>query len=494
MREIRKFLKSRTAAGILLGILAFPVGTPAADQANLSSVIEEAQIQQMADGSGKYLMKSNGFYCLNPDGTRSSKAEIHYFDQYEINGTTLDGYYYHDADGKFRAGTPYIVNMKGVPAAFTEDGTPGEAVMADGIYMVNNLGKLSAAPQVRYLDNLAVDGVTFNGYYYFDNRGRLVSEPGIHHVQMVCGEKAFDGSYYFGGANGALIQENTVTSDGFVVDETGRISNLDELGMENLQPVLEEILDKYDGDWSIYVKDLNSNDCIVMNDSQFYSASLIKAFVMAKTYEDMDEIVANQALKMNAADLGAAQEKVDDLLWNMITVSDNESCNELVRLQTPALDFRTGAEAVNEYLEREGYTETSVQHTLHPSASESAGLGGRNLTSVKDCGLLLERIYRGTCVNREASESMLNLLLNQEVRWKIPTGLPAGIVSGNKTGETDEDQHDIAIIYGETTTYILCVMSEKWSNEDTAVKNIRDISRVVYNYLNLSEKSSEVQK
>ena len=47
---------------------------------------------------------------------------------------------------------------------------------------------------------------------------------------------------------------------------------------------------------------------------------------------------------------------------------------------------------------------------------------------------------------------MLNLLSNQENTWKIPQGLPDGIKSANKTGETDQDQHDIAIVYGEKTT------------------------------------------
>lgn len=80
---------------------------------------------------------------------------------------------------------------------------------------------------------------------------------------------------------------------------------------------------------------------------------------------------------------------------------------------------------------------------------------------------------------------MLNLLMNQNITWKIPQGIPAGIEVGNKTGETDEDQHDIAIVYGEETDYILCVMSEGFKNQDTAMDNISRISRVVYNYLNL---------
>ncbi len=44
-----------------------------------------------------------------------------------------------------------------------------------------------------------------------------------------------------------------------------------------------------------------------------------------------------------------------------------------------------GAEKVNEYLKKEGYSETSYQSTLHPSSSAKISLGGRNMTSVKDC-------------------------------------------------------------------------------------------------------------
>ena len=117
---------------------------------------------------------------------------------------------------------------------------------------------------------------------------------------------------------------------------------------------------------------------------------------MAKTYEDMDTVLEHEAALMKTdKDNAKVKDKVDTLLWNMITVSDNESCNELVKLQTDSLDFKKGAEDINKYLEKEGYTETSVQHTLHPAASAQESLGGRNMTSVKDCGTLLEKSTRG---------------------------------------------------------------------------------------------------
>ena len=140
----------------------------------------------------------------------------------------------------------------------------------------------------------------------------------------------------------------------------------------------------------------------------------------------------------------------------------------------------------NEYLITEGYKDTLVQHTLHPSASNEIGIAedASNMTSVEDCGLLLEKIIRGQCVSEEASAEMLELLKNQQCTWKIPEGVPEGIVTANKTGETDQSQHDIAIVYGDKTTYILCVMSENWTNSDDAIDDIRSISRVVYAYLN----------
>ena len=311
----------------------------------------------------------------------------------------------------------------------------------------------------------------------------MVTETGTHDLEMTANGQMFSGTYYFGGPNGALLQEAGVTEDGFPVDATGKVTGLDELGMDTLEPQLTSMLSGYDGTWSVYVKDLNTDEEIVLNDTQIYSASLIKAFVMAKTYEDMDTVLEHEAALMKTdKDNAKVKDKVDTLLWNMITVSDNESCNELGRLQSEKHDFLDGAELVNKYLEKEGYTETTYQNTLHPSSSQKLSLGGHNMTTVKDCGKLLERIYKGECVSKEASEEMLNLLSNQENTTKIPEGVPADVKTANKTGETDEDQHDIAIVYGPKTTYILCVMSEDSAN---AIANIRSISKVVYNYLNL---------
>lgn len=44
-------------------------------------------------------------------------------------------------------------------------------------------------------------------------------------------------------------------------------------------------------------------------------------------------------------------------------------------------------------------------------------------------------------------------------------------------------QHDMAIVYGKKTTYVICVFSSN-IGEYYGINGIRNISRYVYNYLN----------
>ena len=187
---------------------------------------------------GKYLLKSDGFYCLNEDGTKETAPAVHYFDHMEIDGTVLNGFYYHDETGRFAAGNAHIAALKDL-TYIKEDSE--EKFVFDGLYMVNNLGRLSAAPQVRYISGLKVDKKDYEGYYYFNEYGRMVTDPGFHELDMSSNGQRFCGTYYFGGPDGVLVQEAGITPEGLPVDETGRIFETEELGIKNLQPQLESI-------------------------------------------------------------------------------------------------------------------------------------------------------------------------------------------------------------------------------------------------------------
>lgn len=176
------------------------------------------------------------------------------------------------------------------------------------------------------------------------------------------------------------------------------------------------------------------------------AASLIKLFVMQKIYQDYNLIVAQDA--NYSGDEQFSKEKIGNLLESMIEWSDNESYNELMRMMSPQRVFSESCGIMNDFLEEEGYEATCVYHTLQPSETEDEGISNDfNSTSVADCAYLLESIYQKQCVSEEASASMLEFLLNQQVTHKIPAGVPEGAIVANKTGETDEVQHDAAIVY-----------------------------------------------
>lgn len=248
-----------------------------------------------------------------------------------------------------------------------------------------------------------------------------------------------------------------------------------------LQSQLRTMLSAAEGDWSIYVKNLDSNESFSINNQSMYAASLIKLYVMKECFLNLNDLV--QDIDGQEAD-SHAYEYVMDMLEDMITVSDNDAYNNLVSLLSDSDSFLAGARLINADIQEWGYTDTTISHSLIPAEMDYVTTGGSNLTSVEDCGKLLEEIYRGTCVSASASEEMLALLMDQETTYKIPEVIPASVKVANKTGETDESEHDAAIVYGPTTDYILCVMSYDDTETGDSIGMIQQISEIVYEYLN----------
>lgn len=174
--------------------------------------------------------------------------------------------------------------------------------------------------------------------------------------------------------------------------------------------------------------------------------------------------------------------QIAEELEQMITISDNESANELVRELEPESEFADCLEKVNNYIETAGFSDTRQINGIGDVSLWSGE--GVNTTSVNDCGEFLESVYNKTLVSEEASNEMLSLLLQQEVDYKIPESLPSDVKVANKTGETDDCENDCAIVYSDGGDYIICVMSEGWTSDDEAVANIQNISQMVYGYFN----------
>lgn len=240
---------------------------------------------------------------------------------------------------------------------------------------------------------------------------------------------------------------------------------------EEFQAALTNMLDNYPGEWSLYLKNLKTGDTISINEHSMESASLIKLYIMGAVYDaiEKDTLEMTDTIKRN--------------LDEMITVSGNEASNVLVRALSKSGNHKEGMKIVNEFIRENGYTNTKQVNGLADPALWDPS-GALNITSPADCGKLLESIYNGTLVSHLASRNMENLLLNQEITYKIPAGLPKGTPSANKTGEVDGTENDTAIVYTKSCDYILCIMSADIPSSSSAISHINSISALVYDYLN----------
>ena len=243
--------------------------------------------------------------------------------------------------------------------------------------------------------------------------------------------------------------------------------------LDNLLSQLESLLPQDNGTWSVYVCNLMKNTEGTIDDQQMQAASLIKLFIMGAVYENFDSLCDTY---------GA--DSINNYLNPMITVSDNDAANALVNMLGYG-DDSTGMNAVNNFCQSHGYTSTSMGRLLLQDNTY-----GDNYTSVSDCGHFLKEIYQSNAGTTDTTlshtDAMYSLLKMQERRNKIPANLPEGVKVANKTGELDDVENDVGIIYSTAKgiDLVVCFMSQNLTDSGAAQASIAQDSRLIYGYYN----------
>lgn len=314
-----------------------------------------------------------------------------------------------------------------------------------------------------------IDKVFETGWVEDDN-GKYYYKDGL----LSFGWQTVDGDTYYFDENGLMVKNKMVEKNKYVGSD-GKLVPLEELaeyekeGLSDLKKELQKDVGGYRGTWSIYVKNLDTNEYMSIGEEQINSASLIKLYNMATVY---DEIEKGNLEK---------DDGVTRYLHDMITVSDNGAYNHLLSILGEG-NLKAGIELVTEFCEENGYDNTGCGGTLSSSETGFPSIWlFTNYTSTADCGHLLENIYRGLLVSEDASEEMLSLLKQQQWRTKIPAGLPEDVICANKTGEYGARQHDAAIVYSDGADYIITVMTD---GDGAAISHIQKVSSIVYEYFN----------
>ena len=238
----------------------------------------------------------------------------------------------------------------------------------------------------------------------------------------------------------------------------------------DVQKVFDDFIAAQGGTWDLYYESLATGAYAEAQsghgaDARSISASLIKLYVMGAVYD----AVAQGRLSHDA---------VYGDLYSMITVSDNDACNRLVR-QLGGGDAAAGMTAVNAFAQSLGCADTQMNRLMLQDN------GTENYVSARDCAAILRLICNGACVSETASSEMLDLLRAQTVNDRLPANLPQGVTVAHKTGNlTNRSCGDVGLIFTPGGDYILCVISNHAQNDAQATAAIAALSRTVYDIVN----------
>ena len=208
------------------------------------------------------------------------------------------------------------------------------------------------------------------------------------------------------------------------------------------------------------------------------SASVIKIFIMGSVY---DRICYPSSPEKEIPYTESYEGELRETLESMITVSSNEAANKLIDILGQG-DTEAGKKVVDRFCEEHGYRGVHLGRKFLESNPTDD-----NFISAQAVAKFLCDVYQGKLVNQEASEKMLTILKGQTVKTKIPSGLPEGYTSANKTGEMPEGyglgciENDCAIVWpAQGEPYILVTLSSELAGRnDEAIQIIRQISAYV---------------
>lgn len=250
-----------------------------------------------------------------------------------------------------------------------------------------------------------------------------------------------------------------------IIFETAEVNeesiNLDELE-EQINSVIADNQAVSGGEWSVYISIPKTGDTLSINQKPMQAASVIKIFVMGAVYEQYDDLKEKYEY-----------DDIDALIESMITVSDNEATDLLVTMLGNG-DSVSGRAVVNDFCRQNGFENTSMDRMMTDD-----NIFSDNYTTTEDCAKMLEKIYLGEFSH---SKEMIDFLRHQQRKNKIPAGIPNSVLVANKTGELEDVQNDVAIVFSRTP-FILCIMSDgiyDFNAAETGVVNIADIS---YSYV-----------
>ena len=217
----------------------------------------------------------------------------------------------------------------------------------------------------------------------------------------------------------------------------------------------------FDGRLSFVVHDFSDGTSCTRNpDETYVTASLYKLVVLAEAHRQQEEGLFSfdeRILGLRAA----------DAIRSMIQVSSNNTARALLG--------RLGLDAVAALPAQLGMNDTILR-------------GEDYTTTASDIAHFFLQLEARQLISPEADQAMLDLLLRQSIRDRIPALLPSNVPIAHKTGRLDRSAHDAGIIYAPGGAYVLVLLTEgspsqNWNPGHEAIRQLAALSYTAYGEL-----------
>lgn len=172
--------------------------------------------------------------------------------------------------------------------------------------------------------------------------------------------------------------------------------------------------------------------------------------------KNSEATVAANVIKVFIMDYALAQkndQQIDgknlrEWLEPMIQKNDDDATNVLID--------HYGIDQMNAYFKEQGYQDTKIERRMLDINVKS---DKDNYTSLNDCLKLLEKLYDQK--EQEPQKTMIAIMEGQKIRTKIPHKLPKDLKVANITGEQDQVENDIGIVFAKDDPYAIVVLTKE---------------------------------
>jgi len=266
-----------------------------------------------------------------------------------------------------------------------------------------------------------------------------------------------------------------------------------------LKEEVNAVFEAEEGDFAMaFLPVFKPEDLLLINATEeFHAASTMKTPVMVEVFKqvadgnfglndsilikndfysivDSSKYTVNEDTENELYNMLGDSLTIYDVMYRMIIKSSNLGTNLIVE--------KVGAKNVTQTMRDLGAPYIKVLRGVEDLKAFDQGLS--NTTTAFDLMVIFEMIAKGKAVSSEASQQMIEVLLDQKYNDIIPARLPSDVKVAHKTGEITGVRHDSGIvILPNGRQYVLVLLSKNLKNTEQGIEKMAQVSKMVYDYV-----------